>query len=128
MNLNKYEVTVRQNLMVSLVVEAKNADEARQIVETIPDVDSKMYRQIKEWLDDSVDGYDVDNAHKITNEEDFIVDISYEQSKEVRKEMLVNELMDTFYRNRPNDACSIVKLRKSLEEMVDNMLNEQKED
>lgn len=128
MNLNKYEVTVRQNLMVSLVVEAKNADEARQIVETIPDVDGKMYRQIKEWLDDSVDGYDVDNAHKITNEEDFIVDIPYEQSKEIRKEILVNELMDTLYRNKPNDAYSIAKLRKSLEEVVNNMFNEQKED
>lgn len=128
MNLNKYEVTVRQNMMVSLVVEARNADEAKQIVEMIPDVDGKMYRQIKEWLDDSVDGYNVESAHRITNEELFNVDISYEQSKEVRKEMLVNELMDTFYRNRPNDACSIVKLRKSLEEMVNNMFNEQKED
>lgn len=128
MNLNKYEVTVRQNMMVSLVVEARNADEAKQIVEMIPDVDSKMYRQIKEWLDDSVDGYDVDNAHKIINEEHFDVDIPYERSKEIRKEILVNELMDTFYRNRPNDSCSIVKLRKSLEEMVNNMLNGQKED
>ena len=128
MNMNKYEVTVRQNMMVSLVVEARNADEAKQIVETIQDVDSEMYQQIEEWLDNSVSGYDVESAHRIANDEYCNVDISYERSKEIRKEMLVNELMDTLYRNKPNDACSITKLRKSLEEVADNMFNEQKED
>ena len=124
MKLNKYEVTVRENLMVSLTVEAQSKDEAEAIVQNAGDYSDEMFSKIKGWLDDSTNGFEVSNVREIKQDYTYDIDIPYEKSLEIRKGILLDEMMDAFWRNKLNGTLLPMNARKKLEKVIDEIYEE----
>ena len=124
MKLNNYEVTVRENLMVTLTVEAQNKDEAEAIVQNAGYYNDEIFDKIKGWLDDSTNGFEVSDVREIKRDDTYELDIPYEKSFEIRKGILLDEMMDAFWRNKLNGTLLPMSARKKLEKVIDEIYEE----
>ena len=126
MKLNKYEVTVRENLMVSLTVEAQSKDEAEAIVQNAGYYSDEIFNKIKGWLDDSTNGFEVSDVREIKQDYTYDLNIPYKDSLEIRKGILLDEMMDAVWRNNLCDKLVPSNARAKLEEVVDEIFGEDK--
>ena len=126
MNLNKYEVTVRENLTVNLTVEAQSKDEAEAIVQNAGYYSDEIFNKIKGWLDDSTNGFEVSDVREIKQDYTYDLNIPYEDSLEIRKGILLDEMMDAVWRNKLYDKLVPSDARAKLEKVVDEIFGEDK--
>lgn len=126
MKLNNYEVTVRENLMVTLTVEAQNKDEAEAIVQNAGYYSDEIFDKIKGWLDDSTNGIEVSDVREIKQDYTYDLDIPYEKSLEIRKGIMLDQIMDAVWRNKLYDKLVPSNARAKLEKVVDEIFGEDK--
>lgn len=126
MKLNKYEVTVRENLTVSLTVEAQSKDEAEAIVQNAGYYSDEIFNKIKGWLDDSTNGFEVSDVREIKQDYTYDLNIPYEDSLEIRKGIMLDQIMDAVWRNKLYDKLVPSDARAKLEKVVDEIFSEDK--
>ena len=126
MKLNKYEVTVRENLTVNLTVEAQSKDEAEAIVQNAGYYSDEIFNKIKGWLDDSTNGFEVSDVREIKQDYTYDLNIPYEDSLEIRKGIMLDQIMDAVWRNKLYDKLVPSDARAKLEKVVDEIFGEDK--